>query len=411
MIWTLMGAALVAAPALADSALDRWFGTAELGASVRARSMGGAGSALDQGAYSLVDNPAGLAIARGSRLDGGVSLRRTSETRFVPLFDTFDSYVDDAAIAVNDHPYTDLEGGVAWDPGLANGLVLGCGVFDRYDPRYDYFDERRSTASTDQLLAERFITTTGVVRGTSLGAALPIRPGSAVGVALHWYSGKITTRDALVPHAGTSTARVTQVTRRLSGLSLALGGSARIDERLRAALALETRPRLDNDYTQVEDGVVVSPAASSTDLDLPLRVQGGLAFQPRNAHRSTFALDVVWMGWSSVRDALQPDLVLRDTWDVRFGLEHVYYNRLPGRVGFRYSRSYARTEADRAAFTLGVGYRVQDVRVDLGGEVAKRTSWQEPVWPRAEQGPAVGAGNDRVEDTFVRLTLGVRADF
>lgn len=411
MMVTALGAALAAGPAAADSALDQYFGTVELGASVRSRAMGGAGSALNQGAYSLVDNPAGMAISRGSRLDLGLSLTRSSESRFVPLFDTFDSYVDDAAIAINTHQYAALTGGIVWDPGLSNGVTVGFGVFDRFDPRYDYSDERRSTSSSDQLLAERFIQTSGVVRATSLGAAIPFRGSSAVGLALNWYTGEIAQRDALVPHASTSSARVTGLERRLSGYSVTLGASARIDERLRAALSVESRPQLDNDYTQTENGVVVSPAASSAELSLPLRVQGGAVFQPRNTQRTTFALDVIWMDWSSVDDPLQPGLVLIDTWDIRFGLEHVYYNKLPGRIGFRYARSYAQTEADCAVLTLGIGYRIQNLSIDLGGEVSKRTSWQEPVWPRDEQGPAVGAGNDRVEDTSARLTLGVQTAF
>jgi long-subunit fatty acid transport protein len=230
-------------------------------------------------------------------------------------------------------------------------------------------------------------------------------------LAVNWYQGEIDTRDALVPHTSTSSATVTQLERRLSGLSVTAGASARVDQRLRASLAIESRPVLDNDYTRVEDGVVVSPAESSTDLELPMRVQAAAAFSPRNTHRTTFAMDVIWMNWSSVEDGLQPGLKLEDTWDVRFGLEHIYYNALPGRIGFRYSRSYAQREADRVAVTLGIGYRVENVSFDLGGEVMKRTSWQEPVWPREEQGPAVGAGNDRVEDTSARVTLGIQASF
>lgn len=411
VMWTVLGAVLGAVPAAADSALDRYYGTPLLGQSVRSRSMGGAGSALNQGAYSLVDNPAGMAITRGSRLDLSVGLQRSSEVRFVPLFDTFDSFVDDAAIAVNDHQYADLSGGIVWDPGLASGLTFGFGLFDRYDPRYDYYDERRSTSTSDQLLAERFITTEGVIRAVSLGAAYPFRPGSAIGLAFNWYQGEIDTRDALVPHASTSSASLTQLERRLSGLSVTAGASARVDERLQASIAIESRPVLDNDYTQVQDGVVVSPVSSSADLELPVRVQGAAAFRPRNTQRTTFVMDVVWMNWSAVEDALAPTLDFDDTWDVRFGLEHVYYNALPGRIGFRYSRSYAQREADRAAVTLGIGYRVQNLSIDFGGEVVKRTSWQEPVWPREEQGPAVGAGNDRVEDTSARITLGIQANF
>ena len=38
----------------------------------------------------------------------------------------------------------------------------------------------------------------------------------------------------------------------------------------------------------------------------------------------------------------------------------------------------------------------------------KAPEGQEPLWPRDEQGPAVGAGMDRVEDTVVGVFIGVR---
>jgi len=403
----LVALLLLAAPARAASFLDRPYGTPEYGLSARSRAMGGAAAALSSGVYGLVDNPATLALEAGSRVDLTLGFARASEIRYVPLYDTFDSYVDDAAIAVNDHLYGAMNGGVVWDPRW-RGLVVGAGVFDRQDPRYDYYDERRSTATTDQIVSERFIRSRGVLRSWALGGAIPIAGRGAAGVALHSYEGTLSDRDALVPRANPASGSVTELERRLSGWSVTIGGTFDVDERLRTALAIETPPNLHDDFTEWLNDSVVSPTPSNDDLRLPLRVQAGASYRPRNTLRTTFALDVIWMPWSEVDDPMRPDDVLLDTWDVRFGLEHRYARGVPARVGFRYARSYATREADRATFTFGVGYEATRFALDFSGEVGKAVSRQEPLWPRDEQGPAVGAGMDRVEDTVVRVFLGVR---
>jgi hypothetical protein len=404
--------AALAGPALGAGALDRRYGTPELGLSARSRAMGGAGAALPGGAFGLVDNPATLALRRGSRIDltGGIS--RASENRLVPLFDTFDSYVDDAAIAINDHVYGSLSGGVVWDPGFPSGpmhgFVFAAGVFDRYDPRYDYQDERRTTATTDEIVAERFIRTRGTLRAWSFGAAVPIRERATIGAAVQWYEGVWTDRDALVPRTPAVSGRTSEAERRLAGHSLTLGGTFDVDAHLRAALAFETRPDLRDEFTQWEDDSLVTPAGARADLRLPWRLHAGAAYRPRNTLRTTFVLDVVYTPWTEVEDPLDTGPTLLDTWDARFGLEHEVLEGLPGRVGFRYARSYTTREADRVTFTFGIGYALERVAIDLAGEVGKATSRQEPLWPRDEQGPAVGAGRDRVEDTLVRAYLGVR---
>jgi hypothetical protein len=405
-----LAGALPRGAAHAASFLDRPYGTPEAGLSVRERAMGGAGMVLGNGAYSLAGNPAALALARGSRVQMTAGLSRLSENRFVPLFDTFDSYVDEAAIAVNDHQYPSMNGGVTWDPGRWRGLVLAAGVLERLDPRYDYYDERRTTATTDQIVSERYIRTRGVLRTVSLGGAMPAFGGTTFGVAVHRYQGTIEDRDALVARASGVTGVVTARARRLSGTSVSVGGTWS-EKRFALGLAYETAPRLHDDYTIWQNDSIVSAPQSSATLRLPQRWMVGGTYRPRNTLRTTFAVDAVYTPWSKMIDPLYADERCLSTWDVRFGLEHVYYNTLPGRIGFRYTRSYETREADRAAFTFGIGYRLDRIGFDLAGEVGKRESRQEPLWPRDEQGPAVGAGRDRVEDTTVRLFLGAEIGF
>jgi len=193
--------------------------------------------------------------------------------------------------------------------------------------------------------------------------------------------------------------------RDLSGLSFTLGAVGQIGDRLDLGLSFETPVQLDGDF-RFTDGTVDS--SSKKAVEFPLRLQVGGVYHPRNTYQTTFALDVVFMPWSKASDDLIPDQNLNDIWQVRFGLEHIFYNKLPGRIGFRYAESYALEEAEVATFTFGFGYIMNSLLIDLGGEVGKRNSRQEPLRERsAVDAPYAGEGRDWVQDTVVRLTLGV----
>lgn len=407
----LLGA--IAAPAAnAASYLDRAFGTPELGVSARLRGMGGAGGALGDGALGLIDNPVSAVLGAGMAPDAvhvqlSGRLARMSENRFVPLYDTFDSYVHDTAIAVNDHAYGALDAGVAFAPRQLAGVVLGLASVEAWDPRYHYYDERRSTATTDQIVSESFITTQGTLRATSLSFSRAFPHGLAGGAAVHWYSGTITDRDALVPRQSGISGRVTETRRTLHGASLSLGLAWRANERLTGAVAWESGPELTAKLTSWQDDIVVAGPDEERTEFRPARVHVSGAYRPRNSVRTVFAADAVWSPWSQVTLPSDPGFELLDTWDLRFGLEHRYLRDVSGRIGFRYERSPLLREADRAWFTFGTGWHVDRYALNAALEVGKRTSRQEPLWPRAQQAGAVGAGLDRVEDTAARMSLGL----
>ncbi len=419
----VLAAAIVvtAGPAHAFSFLDRAYGTPEAGFSARSRAMGGAGAAMGNGTYSLMDNPAAMVLTPGTRAQIEGSLSRASENRFVPLFDTFDSFVDETAIAVNDNGYGGVQGGFVLDRWGKRGILVSVGIFNRYDPRFDYLDELRSQDVGDTLLNNKIITSEGMLRSLSAGVALPLGEGSSLGAAVNYYFGTFTDRRALVrfPTSFYSSGTDTVLERKLDGFSVTIGALAHVDERLDVGASIETAPKLHDDYTLWYNGVEVSPENSNADLTLPLRVQGGLAYRPRNTFETTFAADVVYMPWSELKDKLPADILqsdyglpatLNDTWQGRFGIEHIFYNNLPARIGFRFGDSYGMTEAQTSAFTFGFGYVIDQMKLDVSGEVSKRVSRQDPVRSRGDlnnQNFGVGASKDRVEDTLVRIHFGV----
>lgn len=404
-----LGLAVATAPSAdAFSYLESVYGTQELGLSARSKAMGGTGAAVGQGVYSLVDNPAAMLLARGSRVQGLGVLARASENRFVPIFDTFDSFVDEAATAVNDDGYGALQGGVVLDRWGEKGVMVSAGIFNRYDPRYDFFNEIRTSQNTDEIIANQFIEVSGVIRSATVGAAWAPDANFGVGAAVNYYYGTVDTYNATIgrPDSNVDT-ETSRSERKMDGVSVTLGGTARVDDRLQVGLSIETAPNLTDDRTVYANGDPVDLAdLENGDVELPFRAQGGIAYRPRNTLKTTFAADVVYTAWEDVTDYANPDLALNDTWGVRFGIEHVFYNELGGRLGFRFEESYVDEEADLSAFSFGFGYIVDTLHLNLAGEVGKRNSRQQPLTPRDHLSPRVGLGTDRVEDTLVRVSLG-----
>jgi long-subunit fatty acid transport protein len=316
-----------------------------------------------------------------------------------------------------------MNGGVVLDPWGEHGVILSAGLFDRYDPRYDYWDERRTTSTSDEVVNNLVMETQSVMRSLTLGAAYPIRGGHGVGVALNYYYTSYSDRSALAPQVASSDFGENRINRSANGWSLTLGGVATLSERIRVGATLETEPQLSDDYEVWIDGDNITPDASNGDLNYPLRLQFGGTYQPRNEFRTTFAVDFVFTRWTHLKESI-PDSItaelnsawypsgdLKDTWEVRFGLEHKFYNNLPARLGFRYGESYNLDEADRATFTAGVGYGVNQLTFGISGELTKINSRQDPVRPREEQGSAVGLGTDRVDDSQILVVLDAKYSF
>lgn len=398
------------------------YGSPQVGLSTRSRAMGGVGVTLGNGSYSLVDNPGAMTIGEGSTIQLLGSLARVSENRFVPLYDSFDALVVENAISVNDHNYPEIRGGFTID--LKNtGIVLGAGIFTRFDPRYDYSSELRTTDFEDFIVSTLDLQEEGRLSSAQAGVAFRFLEGRlGVGVSANYYFGTYkSAKDSVVFDTGSQQQGVREIDpdatlqqrleRDMSGWSLSVGLVGKLSDRLDLGVALETPPQLTQDAKFSTTGAGTdSTFADKGDLELPLRLQFGGIYHPRNSYRTTFAVDFIYMPWSKLNDGLF-DTELIDVWEVRFGLEHVFYNRLPGRIGWRYGESYALEEANRSTFTFGFGYLLDRFRFDLSGEVMKRDSRQQPIVSRAPQGPFIGVGRDRVEDTMLRVTIGVDYTF
>lgn len=416
----------VAGPQLTTAYGDQfgWYGA-------ESASMGGTGAALYRGGLSNVFNPAFLTVEDGQRLDAGFVLDQEHEDRFQPLFDSFDSWVIDAAIASNRSHSFQSDFGFAKRVGTGpRAVAFGVSLTDRLPFNYSFYEELRNPSpyppgsgepARDMLIAVRERTVTGTLHALSFGAAAEASEKVSIGAAFHYNFG--TRREAVssidLDNAGTNDSYRNSQELKLAGLSATAGLRAQVNERLDLGFAVESNLKSTGDWRQ--ETFTASPTAAndtttSAYYDYPWCARAGLAFRPRNNLPTVFTFEVEYRPWSELRDGTleDPSTLLQDAADVRMGVQHTFYNGMPVRFGFRHINSYADRDAGMTAFTAGTAAAVGAGRLSASVELTKLSgvlAHQFP-YPAAYFGDAfVTDPYARVEDTRFRVGVSYSMEF
>lgn len=395
-------------------------------------SMGGAGAALYRGGMSTIFNPALLADEQSVRLDAGFSLEQEHEDRFVPLFDSFDSYVTDAAIASNRYHYWQSGFGVAQrlnSEGIP--VVVGLSLTDRYPFQYTFNEEVRNPAfypeeERDILMEERELEVSGTLRNLSLGAGVQLHERFSVGGAVHYAFGKRTEVVSVRDNWEEDGSYRTEEEMDLEGVNFTLGLKGSLNPRLDVGFSWESQLYADGEtngeYTFADpDSVFTSEslALDDTYFRYPNIFRGGVTFRPRTDPKTVFTMDLEYIPWHEMADSRYPGYDnprnLEDTKDVRIGLEHTFYNGMPLRFGFRHVNSYLDRDASASLFTAGIGVPYGSGVFSASLELGKVTSVQDHIFPYVppeENGEAyVADPQARVENTRFRLGVGYTLNY
>ncbi len=381
-----------------------------------AAAMGGTGAAIYRGGLSNVFNPAFLVVETGKRIDGGVLLTQDHEDRFQPLFDSFDSWVIDAAIASNrTHSW---QSGFGFARRVGSGpraVSFGVSLADRFPFAYSFSEELRNPSpyppgsgqpARDMLVAMRERNVTGTLHALSFGAATETSENVSIGAAFHYNFG--TRRESVssmdLDNAGTNDSYRNTDELKLSGVSATAGLRAHVNERLDLGFAVESSLKTSGNWRRQH--VALSPAAASDttlsgSYDYPWCARAGLAFRPRNELPTVFTLEIEYRPWSELRDGTLADTtpILQDAADVRLGVEHRFYNGMPLRFGFRHINSYADRDAGMTAFTAGTGMKVGEGNLSASVELSKLTAVLTHQFPY----PVNYFGNAFVTDPSARV--------
>lgn len=421
-MWTLL-LVLGAATARATTYLDSGFGTPLGAASARALAVGSTGISLRTGSEALFLNPATLAPeSLHVTLDLNLGVTQANEDRLVALFDSFDSFLDETAVAFNRNTYGTVSGGLAWKLPSDSPMSLGIGVFDRYDFDYDYFEEFRNPDGTsptrDELLQNRELSIGGRLRSLSAGYSSGVFPKVTLGATLHRYFGDIE-RDRRVQDFVADTHEETLEQQALDGWGWSVGGFGHAGPRVDLGASFEGPFTVDGTRTVVHKGATAGAPDTTTAANAEVKYPGTLRFggtyYPRNLLRTSFSIEMERRFWkqidSRVAGVFGDSLNVRDTWELRVGLEHILYNGLPMRFGFRYLQNYADPESERSIFSAGIGYKIAGFALDVTGLYHRQTSRQDFLFDPSYltfQAPDTLA---KVEDSIVQLVLGVSRSF
>jgi hypothetical protein len=383
-------------------------------------ALGGTGGALGRGAMANVLNPAGLALVDGLRVDVGIAAAYHEEDRFMPVFDSFESYVTDMAIASNQSTW--LGTGFGATVRVLEGevpLTAGVSLVERYPYRYRFEEEIRDPSPfsdpRDRIQEERTYEVTGALRTLSLGFGVEdLERRIAVGAAVHYAFGEreeswlLRDRDL----ADGDESFDTRNTWDLGGVHATIGIQGELIPRVRVGVAYETSLEVDGDYTittfAAGDTTAVS-ATSSESITYPAAWRFAAAFFPRSDPRTVVTFDFVYTDWGELEDSRGYPGVLHDVHDARVGLEHTFYNDFQLRFGFRHYGSYADDEGGNSVFSGGAGFPVANGTFSVSLELNKLSSFEPHIFPYPEG--YVADEIARVDDLRTRLGIGWSRQF
>ncbi|MDZ4182054.1 MAG: hypothetical protein U1B83_04190 [Candidatus Cloacimonadaceae bacterium] len=341
------------------SITDTYFGNRINNLDARSYAMGGAGVFNDLRPFGISVNPANLTLMKTRvGFQGSALINRNEDNRALPLYNSFDNYIDDAVYASNINSYDDYAG--AGFGAMSFGPVrVGLGAYYKPLLSFDgnYKEEIRNNRNTDndgypEKIAQNMIENSGMLNQAagvlSLGYGLgdmdinfgldyAMLSGSVEQLkTIRWSQWAI---NATSPHVLPNYTLTTKT--ELEGSQLKAGTSIRVNNRFGFAASYTMKATLDRTGTNRTErdayrntDAVDELVTIDEDYILPSEISAGILYQPRNIMRTWFNFDAEYVHWSDVSSHYE------DVLTFYAGVEHHVENRLPLRLGFQAQHGY-----------------------------------------------------------------------
>ena len=354
LVLMLMGSVALFGWSITDTYFGDNFGTMD----ARSYGMGGTGTYNEVNPFGIADNPANLTLMRKS-LGFGVNtyFNRNEDNRSIPLYNSFDNYIDDAVYSSNINVYNNLAGALFGVYHYDNAY-LGLGVFHRPMLSFDagYVEEVRNNRNTDddlypEKIAENSIEGEGTLDQTgfvfSMGPKLGDYTGFNLGVEFSILNGDVVQEKSIkwtdwaidAVHA-VGNFNLPELNERddyeLNGNQIKLGATAELGPRFGVALTYVPKTILtkEGSYYYKRDAYL-NTAMDSTNVEykgnytLAPKMRVGFVYHPRNVMRTNFNLDLEYVQHSEINKMID------DVVNLYAGVEHHINNRMPLRLGFQ----------------------------------------------------------------------------
>jgi hypothetical protein len=369
----------------------------------RSAAMGSAAASGGNTLFDVVINPANLGfLPDGFGFQFSYDLMSDSDNRSLPMYNSFDAYVDDATYASNMNTFGKFTPGAFYKRNF-DKFTIAASVLYRPFISFDsfYSEEVRNNKNSDfngypPILAKNYIDSQGSINAISFLTAFTYEDIASLGIELSILSGdsdlerKIIWSDQALEMLNTLTDTTNTLNREFEALQVKVGTNININQRFSVGLSfspkIEFDVKGDKDGVDVEDAVYVytkfdslnNPLDSLTyaDFSSPMKLRAGFCYKPRNVMRTFLNLDIEFVKWSDVNSLYENEL------NFYVGVEHRLKNIIPIRLGFNYQTCYSlhehegRTFADKVtmpAFTAGTGFTfLENFNFDISFEFSNR---------------------------------------
>jgi hypothetical protein len=352
------------------SVSDYYLGNPIYTFSARNLAMGNTGVYDTFSPMSLAINPANVTLMYGKYGISGAGLfTRNEDSRSIPLYNSFDTFIDDATYSSNINMFEDY-GVAGFGKYHFNKYTAGIGI--HYLPLVNftgtYDEEVRNNRNSDndgypEIIALNEFNNTGNLNalGFTLGGACALGNYSNVnlGVTFNSLNGQSKMQKSIrwsewAMQQSINSANLNRnvlpdsvYTNRadLSGNQVKLGLSFTIGERWGVGLSYDLKSQMEREskirIAYGPDTTMVIPPSSvnlptiittnnvNDKYILPTRIRAGFNYQPRNIMRTYFNGEVEYVKWTEVSNMFE------DCWDIHVGVEHKVTNRIPLRLGFQ----------------------------------------------------------------------------
>ncbi len=384
---------------------------------VSARSLGMAGSGLAGGQNydALMLNPALLSNGSGLlSFAGGIWLNKTIEDRAYPYYDSFVGFQDYGSYAYN--AYWKQNGWVTLQFNLPEnifpGLSFGFGYVPFRSFEYDYQEEVRDPVNkSDRLLGYNTLAQTGKLSAIPIAVAYRIFKSLYLGGQVSFLNGTLEYKKLINPKASeyqqNALYSVTEKELATVPVVVDFGFIYVLNQRLTVGGNVQLPYSLEFDQT-VHDMLAdsVSSGVSET-LDYPLTVGAGIEYKFENVLAAKINVDFNYRFWSAFKvNGVTPN-TFNDTYQVKLGVEHLFFDNVPLRAGFLYETLPQSASFTRSVLTVGSGFETRGVRINIAGGVSNFEYYQDDLFPEELYGLENRSDPDRIRVTnfYVRLDV------
>ncbi len=369
-IFILFAMLLIVINLCAWSVSDYYLGNTSPVFSARNMGMGNTGVYDSFSPMAVFINPANL-----SMLDGKVGLTvnglftRNEDNRSIPLYNSFDAFLDDATYSNNINLYDDY-GFAGYGKIKFNNYVAGLGI--HYLPminfKGDYNEEIRNNRNSDddgypEIIALNEINNAGNINALgftlSSGMKFDNDKEAQIGITINTLDGQSEIQKSIRWTEWAIQQSIEQVSSHrnvlpdsvytnksdLKGSQIKIGTAIKLNHRFGIGIAYSPKSKFDRDsdirIVYGPDTTMAIPSTSTNLLPvitnttikdkyiLPSRFRVGFNYQPRNIMRTYFNAEVEYTTWTDVSNLFE------DSWDLHVGVEHAVNNRIPLRLGFQ----------------------------------------------------------------------------